>query len=68
MCSKLMTVDLRGISSVPYLNTSSVFMYTPMLYSSYTGAFGSIYVPTSLLTSFKTATNWSKYSARFVGV
>lgn len=32
------------------------------------GIYGSIYVPASLLASYKTATNWITYSSRFVGV
>jgi hypothetical protein len=32
------------------------------------GYFGSIYVPTSLLASYKTANNWTYFSSRFVGV
>ena len=54
-------------SSVPTLGINA-FSYTPLSTSTYLGTFGSIYVPSSLYTSFTTATNWSVYSARMVSV
>ena len=62
-CSKLMSLYLLG-SSVPKLGNSSVFNTTPMSKNTYTGSFGSIYVPASLVDSYKTAANWNTYSAR----
>ena len=50
-------------SSVAWLGASA-FLSTPMSLSSYLGYFGSIYVPASLVDSYKTATNWSAYSDR----
>lgn len=35
-----------------------------MSVSTLTGSFGSIYVPASLVNSYKTATNWAKYADR----
>ena len=61
-CSKLTSLYLLG-SSVPTLGLSA-FIYTPMSVSTYTGTFGSIYVPASLVNSYQTAGNWSVYSAR----
>lgn len=65
-CSKLESLYLMG-SSVAKLG-ASVFAYTPMSLSSYLGHFGSIYVPSSLLSSYQAATNWAAFSARMVGV
>lgn len=42
----------------------SVFVSTPMSNSTYTGSFGSIYVPASLVNSYKAASNWSYYADR----
>lgn len=52
---------------IPSIGTN-IFAYTPMSSSSYLGYFGSIYVPASLLASYKTATYWSQYSSRMVGI
>lgn len=65
-CSKLSALYLTGTSIVKL--SLNAFKDTPMSNSTYLGYFGSIYVPTSLLASYKTATNWSVYSSRFVGV
>lgn len=64
-CNKLMDLYLMG-SSRATLQNAAVFYGTPMSLSTYTGTFGSIYVPTSLVTSYKTAAYWSVYSARIV--
>ena len=66
-CSKLSSLYLTG-SSVASLGGTNAFTDTPMSLSTYLGYYGSIYVPTSLLTNYKTATNWSAYSSRFVGI
>ena len=55
-------------SRVCTLTNSDAFNYTPMSLSSYLGYFGSIYVPSSLVASYKTATNWTYYADRIVGV
>ena len=68
-CSRLLSLYLLG-SKVCSLANINAFYNTPI--STYTtatsGVFGSIYVPASLLASYQTAANWSKYSSRFVGV
>lgn len=66
-CSNLTSLYLGG-STVCSLGGSWAFYRTPMQSSTFTGSFGSIYVPASLLSSYKTAQNWSYYSNRFVGV
>ena len=68
-CRNLLSVYLMG-SSIPSLSGSGAFSSTPIAgYTEYTGGvYGSIYVPASMLESYKTATNWSYFSDRFVGV
>lgn len=66
-CSKLEKVYLLG-NSVASAQTTTIFDNTPMSQSSYLGYFGSIYVPSSLLTQYQSARYWSTYSNRFVGV
>ena len=66
-CRSLMNVYLMG-NSVCTLSGSMVFTNTPMVNSTYTGAFGSIFVPASLLTQYQSATNWATLSSRFVGI
>lgn len=69
-CRNLLSFNLVGVSSVPTLTGSFVFTSTPI--GGYTGStggvYGSIYVPSSLLTAFQTAPNWSLISSRIVGV
>lgn len=70
-CYNLLSFNLVGVSSVPVLSGTSVFYSTPI--GGYTastgGVYGSVYVPSSLLTAFQTAPNWSLIaSERFVGV
>lgn len=66
-CYKLSAVYLTG-SSMAALATRSALWSTPIQDSSYLGYFGSIYVPSSLLASYQTATNWVSYSSRIVGI
>ncbi len=65
-CQKLSEIYFMG-SSVITLSTMN-FLQTPMSMSTLLGYYGSIYVPASLLASYKTATNWAAYSARIVGI
>lgn len=68
-CYNLLSFNLVGVSSVPTLG-GSAFYSTPI--GGYTGStggvYGSVYVPSSLLTAFQTAPNWSLISSRIVGV
>ena len=68
-CFNLKTIII-GASSVCYLAYSNVFLSTPI--DGYTestgGVLGSIYVPASLIDSYKVANNWSYYSSRFAPI
>ena len=68
-CYNLLSLYLLG-SSVVSLKNTTAFSSTPI--GGYTGStggvYGSIYVPSSLLASYKAATNWTYFSSRFVGV
>jgi hypothetical protein len=67
-CRLLTSLYLMG-SLVVSLKNSNAFSSTPIGgYSASAGQYGSIYVPASLLTDYQTATNWTYYSSRFVGV
>ena len=67
-CYNLKSLYLTG-SSVCTLAGSRAFSSTPIGgYSKSAGTYGSIYVPASLLASYKTATNWAYFSSRFVGI
>ena len=66
-CTSLQIIYILT-SSIPTLDNSNVFYFTPISNSTYTGTFGSIYVKSSLYDSFKTAANWSYYSARMVSM
>ena len=67
-CYNLKSLYLTG-SSVCTLSNSNAFSSTPIGgYSTSAGTYGSIYVPASLLASYKAATNWTYFSSRFVGI
>ena len=58
-CSALEKIFLNGVTAVPTLGTD-VFTGTPETLK--------IIVPDALVDSFKTATNWSTYAGRIIGV
>jgi hypothetical protein len=59
---------LTSVSSVPVLGYGT-FSYTPIGgFSDLAGRYGSVYVPASLVSAFKTANNWRTISSRIVGV
>lgn len=62
-CSTLSVVVLLS-TSVTKLANQTAFQSTPMSRSQYLGHFGSIYVPSSLVDSYKAASYWSVYSDR----
>jgi hypothetical protein len=67
-CYNLKSLYLTG-SSLCKLSHSNAFGSTPIGgYSTSAGTYGSIYVPASLLASYKAATNWTYFSSRFVGI
>ncbi len=62
-CSRLTTLVVgTGISTVCKMNSSDV------LSSTYVGTSFTVYVPDSLVTSYKTATNWTYYSSHIKGI
>ena len=67
-CVNLKSLYLTG-SSVCTLSNSNTFTSTPIGgYSASAGTYGSIYVPASLVDAYKSATNWTYFSSRFVGI
>lgn len=68
-CYNLLSLYLMG-SSVAWLIAYTAFNSTPI--SSYTtstgGVYGSIYVPSSLYSRYLSASNWSRFSSRFVSM
>lgn len=68
-CYNLLSIYLLSTSVVSLAN-SNTFLSTPIAgYTTSTGGvYGSIYVPSSLLASYKAATNWTVYSDRIVGI
>lgn len=65
-CSKLS--EAYFMNSVVASAATYMFNNTPIANSAYLGYWGSIYVPSSLLATYQTATNWATYSARMVGI
>lgn len=63
-CSVLTSLYLNQVTSVPTLTHSNAFESTPLS----AGGNGTIYVPSSLVTAFKAAENWSYVSNRIVGI
>ena len=61
---RALTTAVFLASSVAVLGNVSAFRSTPMSNSTYTGSFGSIYVPASLVSDYKVAANWSAFAAR----
>lgn len=68
-CRKLLSAYFLG-SSIPSLAYSNAFYSTPIAnFTSYTsGEYGSIFVRASMLEEFKSATNWTYFSDRMVGL
>lgn len=67
-CVRLISLYLLG-STVATLTNANAFTSTPIsTYSASAGQYGTIYVRSSLLASYQTATGWSAYSARMVGL
>lgn len=55
-CYKLQTLVLRRSDAICTLSNVSAFTNTPM--RGYSGRTGTIYVPSALIDTYKTATNW----------
>ena len=67
-CYMLISLYLNSSSLVSLANIYALSSTPIGGYSISAGRYGSIYVPRSLLSSYKTAKNWSTYSSRFVGM
>ena len=66
-CNKLSALILKNTSVVSIYNTT-VLSNTPIVNSSYTGQYGSVYVPASLVASYKRSTTWSYFSSRITSI
>lgn len=67
-CYNLKSLYLTN-SSICSLNRSDAFASTPIGgYSASAGTYGSIFVPASLVDTYKSAYNWSYFADRFVGI
>lgn len=67
-CHRLVSLYLTGPHLV-YLIASNAFSSSPIGgYTTVAGKYGSIYVPSSMLSKYKTHSVWSWFAARFVGV
>jgi hypothetical protein len=58
-CSKLTTIILRS-EKIAYLGSTNALNVTPVASGT-----GYIYVPSSLVDSYKSASNWSTYANQF---
>ena len=56
-CYALETLVLRRSNAICTLNSSNAFINSPM--TGYNNMTGTIYVPSALIASYRTATNWS---------
>lgn len=56
-CYKLQTLILRKTDAICTLSNISAFLNTPM--RGYNSLTGTVYVPNDLISTYKTATNWS---------
>lgn len=66
-CYHLSAVILP-FDSVCVLENVNAFSRTPIADTSYIGSYGAIYVPQALVNEYKSATNWSVYADRIVGI
>lgn len=62
-CSNLAKLVIPNVTSIPTLSNANALTSTPIASGT-----GYIYVPDSLVDSFKTATNWSTYANQIKGV
>lgn len=66
-CNDLMALWLLS-TSVTVLSNANAFTGTPMSLSTYTGSFGSVYVPASLYSDYYGNSRWSLYKDRLASV
>ena len=55
-------------NSVVSIYNTTALSNTPFVNSSYTGQYGSVYVPASLVASYKRSTTWSYFSSRITSI
>lgn len=71
-CTKLSAVYLPSTEMCHIKEWSggiqTVFGQTPIVDSSYLGYFGSIYVPSNLVDTYKTDSEWSRYADRITSI
>ena len=67
---RMLTTLILGSNTLCILSNSNAFGDTPIAgqTSLTNGAYGTIYVPASLLTSYQNATNWAYFSSRFATI
>ena len=67
---RMLTTLILGSNTLCTLSNSNAFGDTPIAgqTSLTNGAYGTIYVPASLLTSYQNATNWAYFSSRFATI
>ena len=62
---KALTTFINTYSSVASIVGGNIlFQNTPITDSTYTGAFGSIYVPASLVSAYQSHSQWKEYASR----
>lgn len=66
-CSKLSAFIIASPTSVNNIS-SSTFYNTPISNSTYLGYYGSIYVPSSYVQSYRRASGWSEYYYRITSI
>lgn len=59
-CSELISLIIRTTSQICKLKYANIFIQTPI-----NNGTGYIYVPSALIESYKTATNWSTFASQF---
>lgn len=62
-CYKLQTLIIRKSDAICTLANSTAFDQTP-IYNGYGGVDGTIYVPSALVSTYQTATNWANVYAQ----
>lgn len=67
-CNSLRSLIFLTASCPSLTSDSNVFQNTPIADSSYLGRFGSIYVPSYLVSTMKAAQNWSNYADRIAAL
>ena len=67
-CNSLRSLIFLTASCPSLASDADVFENTPIADSSYLGHFGSIYVPSYLVSTMKAAQNWSNYADRITSL